>query len=296
DFLQIPGGQGRSASSPMVRSAGAGLCFNLRRCPGEIVPNRWPSTTTEPGMAAPERAARPHRRRSHRALRPDSHDLEPRLVPAQVSADFLATAVVPEIRVQPAVRVSNPVLTPDLGSVAPTGLTPQQIRAAYGINAIAFGTISGDGSGQTIAIVDAYDDPKLIDNSAPGFGSSDLAQFDRHFNLPDPPSFTKLNQYGSSSGLPGTDPSGPGSSSGNWEAEEALDVEWAHAIAPKASLILIECNSNSESDLYSGVVTAGALPGVATVSLSWGAGEYTGETVWDRDFQSPSGQPGVTFV
>src|SRR5262249_52732381 len=97
-------------------------------------------------------------------------------------------------------------------------------------------------------------------------------------------------------GLPGTDPAGVGSDSGNWVIEEALDVEWAHAIAPKASLILVECNSNSESDLYEGVATAAGLPGVATVSLSWGESESTGETPWDRFFQTPTSHQGVTFV
>src|SRR5262249_20269392 len=154
-------------------------------------------------------------------------------------------------RIQPAFHLTNTVVTPSFGSASPIGFTPEQIRAAYGIGSITFGAIAGDGSGQTIAIVDAYDNPHLVNSTAADFSSSDLAQFDRQFNLPDPPSFTKLNQYGSPTGLPGTDPAGAGSPSGNWETEEALDVEWAHAIAPKASLILVECNSNSESDLYS---------------------------------------------
>jgi hypothetical protein len=192
--------------------------------------------------------------------------------------------------ISPAVSSRSTALTPDSGSSSPTGFTPQQIRAAYGISSVVFGAITGDGSSQTIAIVDAYDNPKFLNSSAANFGSSDLAQFDRQFHLPDPPSFTKINQDGSSTGLPGTDPSG------DWELEEALDVEWAHAIAPKASLILVECNSNSETDLYNGVATAAGLPGVATVSLSWGDNESTGETSWDHEFQTPTGHQGVTFV
>ena len=39
---------------------------------------------------------------------------------------------------------------------------------------------------------------------------------------------------------------------GNWEEEESLDVEWAHALAPAAAIILIECNSSSSPDLYQG--------------------------------------------
>jgi hypothetical protein len=247
-------------------------------------------------MAAPERPPRPIRQRSHRALLASPDNLEARVVPAIVAAVPTPAAVAPAILIQPAFQVHNTVLTPDSGSFSPIGFTPQQIRAAYGINSVAFGAIAGDGSGQTIAIVDAYDDPNLINSSAPNFRSSDLAEFDRQFNLPDPPSFTKLSQDGSTTGLPATDPSGAGNPSGNWEVEEALDVEWAHAIAPKASLILVECNSNSESDLFSGVVTAAGLSGVATVSLSWGDNESTGETSWDRYFQTPKGHQGVTFV
>ena len=247
-------------------------------------------------MAVPERPTRPARRRSHRALLAAPDHLEARVVPALVAAVPARTAVAPAILIQPAVQVHNTVLTPDSGSSSPNGFTPQQIRAAYGISSLAFGAIAGDGAGQTIAIVDAYDDPNLIASSAPHFSSSDLAQFDQQFNLPDPPSFTKINQQGSTTGLPGTDPAGAGNPSGNWEVEEALDVEWAHAIAPKASLILVECNSNSENDLFSGVATAAGLPGVATVSMSWGDDESTGETLWDRDFQTPTGHQGVTFV
>ena len=68
--------------------------------------------------------------------------------------------------------------------------------------------------------------------------------------------------------LPGTDPSGPGTD--NWEVEEALDVEWAHAIAPGAQIVLVEANSQSLSDLMTGVATAASQPGVSVVSMSWG--------------------------
>ena len=128
-------------------------------------------------------------------------------------------------------------------STSSAGYSPQQIQSAYGINGIGFGSIEGNGSGQTIAIVDAYDDPDLIDSSSPAFGSSDLALFDQAFGLSDPPSFVKLNEYGSATDLPGTDPVSASSPDGDWELEEALDVEWAHAIAPAANIILIETNS-----------------------------------------------------
>src|SRR5262249_36876999 len=59
----------------------------------------------------------------------------------------------------------------------PTGSTPAQVRHAYGFDQIHFGGVAGDGTGQTIAIVDAYDDPTI---------ANDLVQFDRAFGLPNP--------------------------------------------------------------------------------------------------------------
>jgi hypothetical protein len=179
-------------------------------------------------------------------------------------------------------------------SFSPPGYSPAQIRAAYGINAITFGTVSGDGRGQTIAIVDAYDDPGLANRPSAGFASSDLARFDAQYGLANPPSFLKVNQYGNTGPMPPTDPTGPGGN--DWEVEEALDVEWAHAIAPGASLILVECNSNSFADLIAGVITAAGLPGVSAVSMSWGDGEFAGETATDSAFTTPAGHQGVTFL
>jgi len=179
---------------------------------------------------------------------------------------------------------------------APTGTvayTPAQIRAAYGINALAL-----DGTGQTIAIVDAYDDPSI--NQA-------LDAFDSQFGLtssgptlysqygPASSFLTVLNQNGQATSLPGTDPNGPGTD--NWEVEESLDVEWAHAIAPGAQIILVEANSQSLSDLMAGVATAAGQPGVSVVSMSWGFPEgqavlASDEATYDRVFTTP----GVTFV
>ncbi len=175
-------------------------------------------------------------------------------------------------------------------AVASGGFTPQQIRTAYAIDQVEFGAAMGDGAGETIAIVDAYDDPALVDSTSANFKNSDLAQFDKLFGLPDPPSFKKLGQDGSTD-LPGTDPSG------EWEMEEALDVEWAHAIAPAASIVLIECDSAGlESLLNGGVITAASLPGVSVVSMCFGSSEFASEQSFDGDLTTPSGHQGVTFV
>jgi hypothetical protein len=162
----------------------------------------------------------------------------------------------------------------------PYGFSPAQIRQAYGFNQITFqnGTINGDGTGQTIAIVDAYDQPHM---------ASDLAAFDAQFGLPAPPSFTKMNEFGGST-LP--------TASASWGVEESLDVEWAHAIAPGANIVLLEGNSPTVTDLVQAVNTARNLPGVSVVSMSFGGGEFYGENSYDSFFTTPSGHSGVTFI
>ena len=188
------------------------------------------------------------------------------------------------------------VLPFDFGSPTPVGYTPQQIWTAYGLGNITLGGVTGDGHGQTIAIVDAYDDPSFLDSTAPKFSSSDLAQFDQAFGLPDPPSFTKYNQKGQTTNLPGTDPAGAGNLNGNWEVEEALDIEWAHAIAPGAAIDLVEASSTSNASLFTAVSTAAKLSGVSVVSMSWGIDEYTVEHSDDNTFTTPAGHQGVIFV
>src|SRR5262249_5578829 len=99
--------------------------------------------------------------------------------------------------------------------------------------------------------------------------------------------------------LPGTDPAGAGGA--NWEAEEALDVEWAHAMAPGARIILVEARSPSLSDLMTAVATAAGLPGVSVVSMSWGVVEgqdvlARDQALYDQYLTTPAGHRGVTFV
>ncbi len=91
--------------------------------------------------------------------------------------------------------------------------------------------------------------------------------------------------------MPGTDPAGPGSASGNWEYEEAMDVEWAHALAPAANIVLVEANSNGFGDLYQGITKAADLPGVSTVSLSWGSSEFVGRELLGH--RLPDARPAI---
>jgi subtilase family serine protease len=122
--------------------------------------------------------------------------------------------------------------------------------------------------------VDANDDPNI---------ASDLQTFDGTFGLAAPPNFTKVKI-----GNPQTD--------SGWSGEIALDVEWAHAIAPGASILLVEANSASLGDLLTAVNYARSYAGVSVVSMSWGGGEFRGETSYDSYFTTPGGHAGVTFV
>ncbi|HUO08924.1 MAG TPA: proprotein convertase P-domain-containing protein [Phycisphaerae bacterium] len=188
----------------------------------------------------------------------------------------------------------HPIVTLKAGTkpaAAPSGsaITPSQMAHAYGMDQIAFAGANG-GSGQTIAIIDAYDDPNAW---------TDLQAFDAAYGLPDPPSFKKVSQTGSTTSLPGTDPSGPSGTTGtsSWEIEESLDIEWAHAMAPAANIILVECNSTSTTNLVAaGVNWARTQVGVSVISMSFGGSESSGETTYDTYFTTPSAHTGVTFV
>jgi hypothetical protein len=161
------------------------------------------------------------------------------------------------------------------------GYTPGQIRQAYGFDQVTFGSaqIPADGSGQTIAIVDAYNDADI---------ASDLKTFDQAFGIPAAPQFTIVSQSGGSV-------CGIASDSG-WASETALDVEWAHAIAPSASILLVEANSGSVADLMMAVDYARRAQDVSTVSMSWGGQEFAAQTSLDSFFTTPAGHEGVTFV
>jgi subtilase family serine protease len=170
--------------------------------------------------------------------------------------------------------------------------SPAQIRHAYGIDRVVFSTgtgqvVPGDGRGQTIAVVDAFDAPGLVTSTSTAFGISDLAQFDRAVGLPNPPWFKKVDVNGGAH-YPAKNSS--------WAMESALDVEWAHAIAPKAGILLVEAASDSGPDLLKAVNFARRQPGVVAVSMSWYAPEFANEAAFDSNFTTPAGHAGVTFV
>jgi hypothetical protein len=151
--------------------------------------------------------------------------------------------------------------------------SPSQIQKAYQYNQVSFNGTAGTGSGETIAIVDAYNDPNI---------QADLNAFDTQYGLA-ATTVTQVNETGGSA-LPAAD------STGGWELEESLDVEWAHAMAPGARIILVEASSANDTDLLAGVSYAASHANV--VSMSWGGGEFSGESSYDGDFS----KAGVAFV
>ena len=195
---------------------------------------------------------------------------------ARLALEQLEDRAVPSHLVTPGCHlVPSGTVLPSGGSGQPAGFSPAMISQAYGFNQITFnnGTVKGDGSGQTIAIIDAYDQPNI---------ASDLATFDRTYGLPAPPSFTKVDQNGGTNYPPADQ---------GWGLEISLDVEWAHAMAPGASILLVEA-----TDLLAGVNYARNLPGVSVVSMSWGGSEWSSESAYDSDFTTPAGHSGITFV
>ncbi len=170
-------------------------------------------------------------------------------------------------------------------STSVSGYTPAQIRTAYGFNNVSFGSTAADGRGQTIAIIDAYNDPNI---------SGDLAAFDNQFGIAAPASLKIINESGGTS-LPSTDPNQ------GWEGETALDVEWAHAIAPGANILLVEANTASDADLFAAVNYARQQTAVSVISMSWGSNDSASNTANDASLSSsylvtPAGHQGITFV
>lgn len=228
------------------------------------------------GWRRPQRSGRDRRRPARQSIRLVVEVLEDRTVLAALMPGDAAGIVGVPVS-HDASQVSFPLHIPLAAAATPSGFSPAQIRHAYGFDQVMFGTVTGDGAGQTIAIVDAFNHPNI---------ASDLHTFDVTFGLPDP-SFTKYWQV--EGGQPPRDDAG-------WALEIALDVEWAHAIAPAASIMLVEAFDNSDTNLFASVAWAAQQPGVSAISMSFGGSEWSGQTSYDVDFQTPAGHQGVTFI
>ncbi len=158
--------------------------------------------------------------------------------------------------------------------------TPASLACVYGLVTATTGcnpntvTKVPTGGAKMIAIVDAYDAPNA---------ASDLAKFSTQFGLP-AASFQVV--YAS-----GTQPA----HDAGWEFEESLDVQWAHAMAPAARIVLVEAASASFADLMTAEDVASRMvneAGGGEVSNSWGGSEFQGETSYDSHFV----KTGVVFL
>ena len=149
--------------------------------------------------------------------------------------------------------------------IAPSGMGPSDIQSAYDLP-------EGAGDGVTVAIVDAYDNPNA---------ESDLATYRTQYGLPacttSNECFTKINQNGGS-----TPPQGDT----GWGAEIALDLDAVSAACPACHILLVEADSNQNSDLYAAVDQARAQ-GATFISNSWSSGESSGETGADSHWKHP---------
>src|SRR5215472_5581308 len=172
-----------------------------------------------------------------------------------------------KVKVIGRLRDGRPMLT----STTPTGLRPAAIARAYSLSGLS--PTSGDGAGQIIAIVDAFHDPHAL---------SDLNNFNKRYGYAALSTCTSLTQTGPC--FEQVDPQGTPNVSSGWALEESLDIEWAHAEAPAAKIVLVEAASNSYANLFGAVTYANNL-GATEVSMSWGGGESSGETSFDGNLK-----------
>jgi len=146
-----------------------------------------------------------------------------------------------------------------------SGWSPAQMRTCYGI--------TGSGSG-TIVIVDAFNDSTAL---------ADFNQFSTQYGLPTETSTDVTlasNQHLQVVYQGGRKPR----NNTGWSQEESLDIEWSHAMAPNAKIVLVECASNSNANLYAGDDLAATISGAHQCSNSWSGGESSGEASGDSHF------------
>ncbi len=167
------------------------------------------------------------------------------LTPAELQASAAAQAAEAASGASPAVESENPL---------PGYLTPQDLHAAY-----ALPTETAAASTQTIAVIDAFDDPTA---------EADLGVYDEEFGLPACTSangcFRKLDQEGKASPLP--------PENGGWASEISIDVQMAHAICQDCRVLLVEAKSDEFTDLGA-AVDAAVNAGATEISNSYAGPE-----------------------
>jgi subtilase family serine protease len=177
---------------------------------------------------------------------------------------------------QAALKGATPrTLKPNATSATPTGYGPSDLQDAYGLADAA----ASNGSGETIAIVDAYDDPNA---------EADLATYRSYYGLSACTTangcFKKVSQTGSTTSLPTAD--------SGWAGEISLDLDMVSAIAPNANILLVEAKSSSMANLGTAVNRAVTL-GAKFVSNSYGGSESSSDTSYDSSYFN---HPGVAIT
>ena len=196
------------------------------------------------------------------------------------------------------VSVDSVVMNP-LGSITTAGyyLSPAQVRTRYGFDGLP-NTPEAKGSGQLIAIVGAYNALHLADN---------LAAFSTKFGLPQCTTVSTAVTNGvaniahpaaksgctlqiinvDGNGKATATPGQSGAAVSSWSAETSMDIEWAHAMAPMASIVVIQAPTAFVSSMQNGVAYASNVAKADVVSMSWGSAEKVTQCV------RKAGQPTV---
>jgi subtilase family serine protease len=163
------------------------------------------------------------------------------------------------------------------------GYGPAQLRSAYNLPSTT------DGVGESVAVVDAYNNPKAVAN---------LATYRSAWGVPACNTSTKagcltvVNEEGASSPLPSNAPQ-YGTTGGGWATEESLDVDMVSAICPNCHIYLVEAKSTSIADLGTAVDSAVSVLHVDFISNSYGGSDSSNDTTFDTDYYK---HPGVAIT
>jgi subtilase family serine protease len=191
---------------------------------------------------------------------------------AQGTARSCATVTAGSAACKAIVRTGITMTKTAAAAATPSGFGPASLQSAYNLPSATAG------SGRTVAIVDAYDDPTA---------EADLAVYRSQYGLPACTTangcFKKVNQNGSTSSLPRTN--------GGWAQEISLDIDMVSAICPNCHILLVEASSASFANLGTAVNTAAATPGVVAISNSYGGSDAS-----DASYGSYYNHPGIAVT
>ena len=207
----------------------ASCCPSACSSPRSAHPERWPDPESAPPSAADLRASGRSRLCQSGQRRPHRRGAQGRRPKSGGALRCFAKAISPQGRSGPEVMAG------------PTGLGPTQIQSAYKLAGL-------NGGGRTVALVDAYNDPKA---------ASDLATYRKAYGLPACTvangCFKQVNESGATSPLPSSD--------AGWAEEESLDLDAVSAACPGCHILLVEASSANTADLVKAENAAAKAPG-----------------------------------